>query len=111
MQHPPLAPTLEPEVTSHRLESCVPSPKLDSKSTLLVTRYTSQPNRNGLGLFTGGHVFDPQTHHSYYYYTTDRYNSRSGNKSNATIGLLLNIIESKILYQLKVKSGGLKGWF
>ena len=43
-QHPPPAPMLEPEVTSHRLESCVPSPKTDNKGTLLETLYTSQPS-------------------------------------------------------------------
>ena len=69
------------------------------------------PNRNSLGLFTRGHVFDPHTHHSYYYNTTDCNKSLSDDKSNVTVVFSLIIIESKILYQLKVKPGGLKGWF
>ena len=70
----------------------------------------SRLNRNTLELFTGGHGFDPHTYHSYYYYTTDHNKSLSSDKSNATVGLSLIIIESKILYQLKVRPGGLDGW-
>ena len=56
-------------------------------------------------------MFDQHTHHSYYYYTTDRNKSLFGDKSNATIGLSRIITESKILYQLEIKPGGLNGWF
>ena len=56
-------------------------------------------------------MFDPHTRHSYYYYTTDRNKSLSNDKSNATVGFPLIIIESKILYQLRVKQGGFNGWF
>ena len=56
-------------------------------------------------------MFDPHTRYSYYYYTTDRNKSLSDDRSNATVGLSLIIIESKILYQLEVKPEGLNGWF
>ena len=88
-----------------------PLTQIRYESSILVTPYMSWPNRNSLGLFTGGHVFDPHTRHSYYYYTTDRNMSLSGDKRNATVGLWLHIIESKTLYQLEVKPGCLNCWF
>src|ERR1700712_5026669 len=70
------------------------SPGTPHHNTIYITAY-----RNSLGLLPGGHVFDPHTCRSYYYYMMVRNQSPGATRSKATEGCLVFLIEETFFYK------------